>query len=117
MMLTLVLISAFTLASCGGDDDDDDGAGTTSSNKLVGTWSGTITQGDDTFSATITINADGTYVEKSASGLKSFSGTWKDNGNGTVTLTGFFDPTFPFTISGNNLTFNGDIWSGKFTRK
>lgn len=92
--------------------------GNATTSRLVGNWVGSITiGGSETFGATIQIKADGTYVETSAQGYNSFSGTWTDNKNGTLTLTGFFEPTFIYTINGNNLTFVGNGWSGSFTKK
>ena len=91
------------------------GSATTSS--LIGYWVGAITSEGETFGASIQINADGTYVETSEEGYNSFSGRWTDNKNGTVTLTGFFDPTFRYTLNGNKLTFTGNGWSGSFTKR
>ena len=119
MMLVLVLGTVIVFSSCSKDDDD---PATPSSEKtndksvLIGTWVGTITQ-RETFNATLVINADGTYTETSEGGFNSFSGSWKDNGNGTVTLTNFFDPTFSYSLSGTKLTLTGNGWSATFNKK
>lgn len=88
-----------------------------SKQELIGTWDGTITSNGETFDASLVIKADGTYFEISGHGYNSFNGNWKDNGNGTITLTNFFDPTFKYSIQSNKLYLTGNGWSASFTRR
>lgn len=88
-----------------------------SEQQFIGTWDGSITSDGVTFEASIVIKADGTYFETSGHGFNSFSGNWKDNGNGTVTLTNFFDPTFKYTLTRDRLVLTGNNWNAIFSRR
>lgn len=126
-MLVMVFGTMLCL-SCGDDDKDDDLAGGDDTEygekqpNLVGSWTGTIEskeeEGTFTFRATLEIKADGTYIEHSLDeGFRDFSGQWKDNGDGTITLTNFFDPTFQYALKGDKLYLTGKNWIAIFTRK
>ena len=92
-----------------GDDSGD-------ASPLVGKWVGKITEAPDTFDALLIITPD-TYSVTTPEHFRNFSGTWQDNGNGTLTLTGFFDPTFKYELSGNTLILTGKGWSAIFSRQ
>lgn len=93
------------------NDDSEDGV-----SSLVGNWVGKITEAGDTFDAVLVMTSD-TYAVTTPEHFRNFSGTWKDNGNGTLTLTGFFDPTFKYEISGKTLILTGHGWSAIFSRQ
>lgn len=96
-------------------DKEDKGSASEMLN-LIGTWDGKITQ-NVTFNAILFISADGTYNVTSEKGFNNFGGKWTDNGNGTVTLTNFFDPTFNYTLNEDKLLLAGNGWSASFTRR
>ena len=110
MMLVFVLGTMVAFSSCSNDDDTVE--------SIIGSWVGTVTIEGETVNVTWDLNSDGTYVAKSiGEDPNSLSGKWKDNGNGTVTITNFYDPTFSYKLSENTLSFTGHGWTGKFTRK
>ena len=126
--MLVMVFGTMVCLSCGDDDKEDDLAGGDEKEygqykpNLVSSWIGAIEFTEDgetyTFKATLEIKADGTYVEHSLDeGFRDFSGQWKDNGDGTITLTNFFDPTFQYALEGYDLFLRGKNWRANFTRK
>lgn len=86
-----------------------------SSSSLVGLWKGTIKQGGETFSTTLTINSDNTYSQTVSTG-QTYSGRWSISGN-TLSCTGHFFSSCTYSLNGNTLYMSTSVWSATLTRQ
>lgn len=113
-MLLVVLMAGFGTVACGDDDDDDD-----DTTGLVGTWISTQTYDNETYTQTVTFNADGsgvsveswTYNGRTETEQGPFN--WSVNGNVLTVIIQDYDSysgtktktqTFTYSIAGNTLT-------------
>ena len=123
-LLLVVLMVGVGAVACGDDDDDDD------TPAIVGTWVCTQNYEDETYTQTVTFNADGsgvsvesvTYEGRTRTEQGAFN--WTINGNvltviiqynssysGTKTKT----RTYNYSIAGNTLTVVRTDGSGSET--
>lgn len=116
MMLILVIGTTVAFSSCSKDNDEPaEIQGNDSSSSLVGTWKGTIEQGGEKFTTTITVKSNHTYTQQVSTG-DSYSGTWNVSGN-TLYLTGHFASSCTYVLSGKTLYIYGSKWSATLTRQ
>lgn len=115
-MLLVVLMAGFGTVACGDDDDDDE-----DTTGLVGTWTYSKDYGNEVYTQTVTLNADGsglsveTVTYKGRTETEQVPFKWSATGNVLTVIIEDYDSysysgyktktrTFNYTIAGNTLT-------------